>query len=118
MSGLFRYKKDQWAETLGRMGFYLGKFIYIMDAYDDLEKDRKSGNYNPLLFLNDDLDFEQKCRDMLCMMIAECCGEFEKLPCILDIDILRNILYDGIWSIYRKKQQMKGEDISDEQKSL
>ena len=118
MSGLFRYKKDQWAETLGRMGFYLGKFIYIMDAYDDLEKDRKSGSYNPLLFLNDDLDFEQKCRDMLCMMIAECCGEFEKLPCVLDIDILRNILYDGIWSIYRKKQQMKGEDISDEQKSL
>ena len=33
--------------TLRRMGFYLGKFIYLLDAYDDVEKDVKSGNYNP-----------------------------------------------------------------------
>lgn len=118
MAGLFSWQNDHWAEILGRMGFYLGKFIYIMDAYDDLEKDRKSGSYNPLLALSEEPDFEQKCKDMLCMMIGECCAEFEKLPCILDIDILRNILYDGVWSTYRKKQQMKGEDISDEPESI
>lgn len=118
MAGLFRYQKDQWTESLERMGFYLGKFIYIMDAYDDLEKDRKSGSYNPLFSLGDTPDFEQKCKDMLCMMIGECCAEFETLPCILDIDILRNILYDGIWNIYRKKQQMKDEDRTDESESI
>ena len=31
------------------MGFYLGKFVYLMDALEDVEKDRKKGNYN--LFL-------------------------------------------------------------------
>ncbi|MCI8332808.1 MAG: hypothetical protein HFE78_08295 [Clostridiales bacterium] len=29
--------------------FHLGKWIYFADALDDLEKDRKTGNYNPLL---------------------------------------------------------------------
>ncbi|MCI8590439.1 MAG: hypothetical protein HFE77_07010 [Clostridiales bacterium] len=29
--------------------FHIGKWIYFADALDDLEKDRKTGNYNPLL---------------------------------------------------------------------
>ena len=39
------------------------------------------------------------------MMIAECCAEFEKLPCLLDVDILRNILYDGVWNHYKNIQK-------------
>ena len=31
------------------IAYNLGRFIYIIDAYDDLEKDLKRGNYNPLL---------------------------------------------------------------------
>ena len=34
-------------ELFGRMGFYFGKFIYLLDAYDDVEEDVKKGNYNP-----------------------------------------------------------------------
>ena len=30
-------------------GYHIGRFIYIADAFDDLESDEKSGNYNPLL---------------------------------------------------------------------
>ncbi len=30
-------------------GYHIGRFIYIADAYDDMEKDEKSGNYNPLI---------------------------------------------------------------------
>ena len=30
-------------------GYHIGRFIYIADAYDDIEADEKSGNYNPLL---------------------------------------------------------------------
>ena len=47
MGELFVYKKDVWEQTLRDMGFYLGKFIYIMDAYDDIEKDLKKGTFNP-----------------------------------------------------------------------
>lgn len=35
--------------ALGWMGYNLGRWIYIIDAYNDLESDFKSGSYNPLL---------------------------------------------------------------------
>ena len=44
------------------------------------------------------------------MMMGECSAEFEKLPCLADIDILRNILYDGVWNRYRLIQKKKQED--------
>ncbi len=92
------------------MAFYLGKFIYIMDACDDLEKDLQSGSYNPLRGIAAEKDYEERCRQMLCMMMGECTAEFEKLPLVLDIDILRNILYDGVWKRYRKLYEQKSEE--------
>ncbi len=96
---LFVYKKDFWEDTLRPMGEALGKFIYMMDAYDDLKEDRKKGNYNPLTAL-EGADFENVCKSALTMLIAECCLEFEKLPLIQDVELLRNILYSGIWTKY------------------
>lgn len=118
MSELFVCREDVWRQNLKRMGFYLGKFIYLMDAYDDLERDIEKGSYNPLISLSHHPDFENECKEILCMMIAECSSEFEKLPCLLDVDILRNILYDGVWNTYRIKQQKKREDQSNESESL
>lgn len=112
MEELFIYRRDQWEEGLRRLAFYLGKFIYIMDAYDDLEKDREKGNYNPLNFLYEKEEnevYEEECRQMLTMMMAECSSEFEKLPCLLDADILRNILYAGVWTKYDKIQKDRKE---------
>ena len=41
--------KDKNAEkTLRWLGYNLGKWIYLLDAYDDMETDLKNGNYNPL----------------------------------------------------------------------
>ena len=36
MAEIFVYRKDEWEETLKRMGFFFGKFIYLMDAYEDV----------------------------------------------------------------------------------
>lgn len=102
MAALFTYQEDQWKESLQRVGFYLGKYIYILDAYDDIEKDRKHASYNPLLASSDRENFEEECRRMLVMMMAEATREFEKLPCLQDIDILRNILYDGVWTKFEQ----------------
>lgn len=100
MAELFVFRDDMWADTLRKMGFFLGKFIYILDAYEDLQKDLVDGNYNPLSQINKKESYEAECKDMLIMMMAECTHEFEKLPCILDLDILRNILYEGVWTKY------------------
>ncbi|MCD7955428.1 MAG: DUF5685 family protein [Lachnospiraceae bacterium] len=46
LAELFVWKDDIWQDDLRQIGFYLGKFIYLMDALEDIEKDRKKGNYN------------------------------------------------------------------------
>ena len=113
MAELFAYKKDVWEKPLKRMGFYLGKFIYIMDAYDDVEKDLESGSYNAFAKLYGQADFEERCREMMNFVLAECTAQFEWLPCIEDANILRNILYAGVWQKIDKK---RGE--SKDEKSL
>ena len=113
MEEILVYKEDQWEPALRRMGFYLGKFIYLMDAFDDVEEDMEKGNYNP--FAQDYIieGFEEKVRQILIMMMAEACREFEKLPIIKYADILRNILYSGVWCRFetvsekRKEKQEK-----------
>lgn len=105
MSELFAYQSDIWDQGLRRMGFFLGKFIYILDAYDDIEKDKEHGSYNPLISISEKETFDTECRTILTMMMAECTREFEKLPCLLDIDILHNILYDGVWTKFDKIQK-------------
>lgn len=34
--------------ALRELLYHLGRWVYLVDAWDDLEEDRKSGNYNPL----------------------------------------------------------------------
>ena len=87
--------------------FFLGKFVYLMDAYEDLEKDKKSGNYNPFVFVEQNEEYEEKCRSILSMMMAECSKEFEKLPIIHNIELLRNILYSGVWCRYEQLRMKK-----------
>lgn len=109
MGELFVYKKDVWEKRLRRMGFYLGKFIYLMDAYDDVQEDIKKGNYNVLAAIQGETDFEDHCRQMLNLILAECTLEFEALPCIEDAEILRNILYAGVWNkIDQKQKEQRG----------
>jgi hypothetical protein len=115
MASLFTYKEDMWVDSLRKIGFYLGKYIYILDAYDDIEKDIKNKSFNPLLLEYQKETFETDCRNMLTMMMVECTREFEKLPCLIDADILRNILYDGVWTkfdqINTKRNKEKGTNI-------
>lgn len=107
MGELLVYKNDMWENTLREMGFYLGKYIYILDAYDDLEKDRKQGNYNALISMSEEQDFDKKCEEMLNYVLAECTHHFEKLPCVEDVEILRNILYAGVWNKFDQKRKEK-----------
>lgn len=97
LAELFAVYQDEWETSLRKIGFSLGKYIYILDAYDDLEKDEKKGNFNPFKG-KENLDTWVK--DVLTMVAADCAREFEKLPIIENVEILRNILYSGIWTKY------------------
>lgn len=109
MGDIVTYKDDEWKENLQRLGFYLGKFIYLSDAYEDIEKDIKDGNYNPLKQMYNENDFEEKAYNILTMMMAETSREFERLPVIDNVEILRNILYAGVWNRYELAKSKRKE---------
>lgn len=113
MGEIMCVREDEWQESLRAMGTYLGKFIYLMDAYEDIEEDIKKNRYNPLIKRFDAPDFEEEIRTILTMIMAGCCREFEKLPIIEHVEILRNILYSGIWYKYemvRNRREQKQAD--------
>ena len=101
MAEIFVYREDHWSDTLRKMGASLGRFIYMMDAVVDLEKDRKTGNYNPLKDLPDAKDNHY--RDFLEMLLGETVYYFDKLPIVDDVQIIKNILCSGVWSEYMRK---------------
>ena len=113
MEEILVYRADEWESSLRRIGFFLGKFIYLMDAYEDVEEDLKNGCYNPFSENYIIQGFEEQVRQILILMMSETCREFEKLPIIEYADILRNILYSGVWcrfemiSAKRKEAQEK-----------
>ena len=115
MAEIYAAKDDYWQDTLRQMGYYMGKFIYLMDAYDDVEKDSKDGSYNPFKELYKQEGFEEKVRQYLELIMSCCCRAFEVLPIIDNAEIMRNILYAGVWAKYtrvtqeRKKPETTGE---------
>lgn len=111
MGEIMAVREDEWQEELRAMGNYLGKFIYLCDAYEDIEEDLKEGRYNPLAKRYRNPDFEEETKTILTMIMAACCKEFEKLPIIENIEILRNILYSGVWYRYEAVRRMRDKEI-------
>lgn len=113
LAAVFAYKNDEWRDEMERVGFYLGKFVYLMDAYDDLKGDIKAGRYNIWEGYMHRMDFEAYVENSLTLMMSDCAREFEKLPIVQDTEILRNIIYSGVWTKYMKikrKQIKEAED--------
>lgn len=108
---LFCWQNDFWSDSLRGIGDSIGRFIYLMDAYDDMPKDIRRRRFNPLTGFHTEASFEELTEASLTMMIGDATQEFENLPILRDADILRNILYSGVWRRYtqikKKKQEAK-----------
>ena len=113
MAEVLVYREDRWSDTLRCMGMALGKFINIKDAVMDLNSDTVHNSYNPFRRYYG-LDNQQRFRDILKMLLAECVYFFDKLPLVQDVDILKNILCVGLWQQFDAKfaPQKGKEDVS------
>ena len=99
MEEIFAWKQDVWENSLRRM-----------------EEDIKNKNYNPFSEQYIMEGFEEQVRQILIMMMSQTCREFEKLPIIKYTDILRNILYSGVWVRFEavhKQRKESGEKKND-----
>lgn len=102
MGEVFSYKEDVFRKNLYQTGFYLGKYIYILDAFDDLEEDIKNEKYNP--FKNQNLDKEY-IKNQLFFLLSCVNEELDRLPLIRNKGIIDNILFSGI--VQRLNKAMK-----------
>ena len=93
-------------EALGWIGFNLGKWVYLLDAYDDIEDNIKSGSYNPLLTQfqyegkEDIPSFKHRIREETEFTLVYSLSEMEKAFSLLELQknqgILENIIYRGL----------------------
>ncbi len=102
MGVVFEYKDDVFAKTMYQVGFYLGKYIYIVDAFEDLEDDLKNNKYNP--FAGQDVD-KELVKQQLFFLLACANDELDRLPLIRNKGIIDNILFSGI--VQRLNKAMK-----------
>lgn len=108
MAELLVFEEDLWAPTLRQMGDALGRFIYLLDAALDFDKDQRKGKYNPYIAMDTGKDWS-RWEEYLVLTMARCTENFEKLPLVQDKALLDNILYSGVWVNYRGKRK---EEIS------
>jgi hypothetical protein len=103
----YDWLEDEKREFLHEFGYNLGRFIYILDAYDDLEKDIKKKSYNPLLLrfgytggkdglpafkatVREDMEFN------LFYSLSQAAKAYESLKIERNRDLLDNIVYLGL----------------------
>lgn len=105
-------------EAFAKAGYHLGKWIYLADATDDIEKDIESGAYNPLIYRYEydpsesPADFRRRITPMLEFNLYQYLSVLEDVVNSLDIKknqgIIENVIYFGL---NRKTEEIiKGEN--------
>jgi len=88
--------------------YHLGRFIYLIDAWDDLESDLKHQRYNPIAarfaLTSKDIpcDVKIELEQTLCHSIYAAEVAFEKLGCTALRPLLENIINPGLFSVLRE----------------
>lgn len=105
---------------LNRFGYCLGRWVYLVDAVDDLANDLKRGRYNPYalskVLCADDTEGIKACREYAALTLnaclAECIAAYNLLPIRRFDGILRNILEQGMPVV--QQRVVSGEDKNNE----
>ena len=84
---------DETISVLKWIGYNIGRWIYIMDAYADYEKDKKSGSYNP--FIYGGLD-KPEVSEGLYHTLAAAANAYELLTVYRCDSLIRNIIFSGL----------------------
>lgn len=108
---------DKQRQILQRVGYMLGRYIYLIDALDDLEKDFETGNFNPYLrrFSPAVLGQEEKreivdyATEVLNLTVAQLAAAYELLEIRRFKPILDNIIYLGLKQSRKLILNKKGE---------
>lgn len=102
---IFAIHDDNNVKLLKFIGINIGKWIYTLDAYDDLLNDIKNNNYNPLIYrfqYNNESpeEFRTRIKNNIQFVTIKCLDEISKAFELLDIKknkgLIKNIIYLGM----------------------
>lgn len=96
-------RDERQKRILERFGYLLGRWIYLIDALDDMEEDLEKGNYNPFLAANQIKAGEtekikevaEKAKGSLNLTTAEIGAAYELLELNRFRPIFNNVIYLG-----------------------
>ncbi len=90
--------------VLSRMGYCMGRYIYLLDAFCDLKEDIKKGSYNPLKFSEESYDEKKQ---MIMSQLNICISETSLAMELLNVqkfkNILENIVFLGLEDTIKKE---------------
>lgn len=94
------------SRVLHEIGFHIGRWIYLIDALDDIEKDKKAGSYNPFIASGEcqKEDLVEKMDFSLAIELADADLALGLLPANDTglLHILQNILQKGMPNVAKK----------------
>lgn len=98
-------------QLLYNLGYTLGKWIYLVDALDDLEEDMSKNKFNPINYLYNNknlsfIDFKESIKERMEFNILNCAYNCKEILDALEIkknkEILDNIISLGMMDKYIK----------------
>lgn len=104
------------------LGYNIGRWIYVIDAFSDMEKDFKKKSYNPFLVGFDGNDMEgykkQLAKNLsvsLTFTLENAVSGFDLMKIYKNEEILKNVLY---LSLKTKQDEILGAPASDQDKDV
>ena len=87
-------------EAFGRLFYLLGRFVYLIDAADDVRADLRTGSFNPLKETYRALpdQFAARVMEMLNGTIAEMLHAFDRISWTRYAPIVHNVVFDGLYN--------------------
>lgn len=102
MGEIFAYKEDDFEGKLRSIGFNIGKYIYILDAYEDLDKDIKKGRYNPFIeYIDKKEELIKKVDKLISISLGYLSQSIDELHIKTNVGIIDNIIYSGVYLRYK-----------------
>lgn len=105
---------------LRRFGYLLGRYVYIADAFDDVEKDFRTGGFNPLIWGHptiNDLDLpgvQKRTEDSINFTLGALADAYVQLDIKRFKPITDNIVYLGLKNVFydliKKKEENNDEE--------
>lgn len=100
------YEESEISRPMEQVLYHVGRFIYLVDALDDLQDDCRAENYNPLRFRFSPEGGKLSEEDLLYLQqilnaSVNCAGAaFELLPVSSGRELLENVIYLGLPAVF------------------